>query len=60
MADVNKFLDDRGAAIVDGPKPGGLYRVRVAQDSLSRPELAGLVKELEAAKSIVSFAAATE
>jgi hypothetical protein len=60
MADVNKFLDDRGAAIVDGPKPGGLYRVRVAQGSLSRPELAGLVKELEAAKTIVSFAAATE
>jgi hypothetical protein len=60
VADVNKFLDDRGAAIVDGPKPGGLYRVRVAQGSLSRPELARLVKELEAAKTIVSFAAATE
>jgi anti-sigma factor RsiW len=60
MADVNKFLDDRGAAIVDGPKPGGLYRVRVAQSSLSRPELARLVKELEAANTIVSFAAATE
>lgn len=60
MADVNKFLDDRGAAIVDGPKPGGLYRVRVAEGSVSRPELARLVKELEAAKTIVSFAAATE
>jgi hypothetical protein len=60
MADVNKFLDDRGAAIVDGPKPGGLYRVRIAQGSLSRPELARLVKELEAAKTIVSFAAATD
>ena len=60
MADVNKFLDDRGAAIVDGPKPGGLYRVRVAEGSLSRPELARLVKELEAANTIVSFAAATE
>jgi hypothetical protein len=57
---VNKFLDDRGAAIVDGPMPGGLYRVRVAEGSVSRPELARLVKELEAAKTIVSFAAATE
>jgi hypothetical protein len=60
VADVNKFLDDRGAAIVDGPKPGGLYRVRVAEGSLPRPELARIVKELEAAKTIVSFAAATE
>ena len=60
MADVNQFLDSRNAAIVDGPKPGGLYRVRVAQGSLSRQELGRLVKELEAAKTIVSFAAPTE
>ena len=57
MADVNKFLDGRNAAIVDGPKPGGIYRVRVAQGSLSRQELGRLVKEMEAAKTIVSFAA---
>ena len=60
MADVNQFLDSRNAAIVDGPKPGGIYRVRVAQGSVSRQELARLVKEMEAAKTIVSFAAATE
>jgi hypothetical protein len=60
MADVNKFLDARNAAIVDGPKPGGIYRVRVAEGSVSRAELGRLVKEMEAAKSIVSFAAATE
>jgi hypothetical protein len=60
MDDVNKFLDGRNAAIVDGPKPGGIYRVRVAEGSLSRQELARLVKEMEAAKTIVSFAAATE
>jgi anti-sigma factor RsiW len=60
MADINKFLDDRNAVIVDGPKPGGLYRVRVAQGSLSRQELARLVKEMEAAKTVVSFAAPTE
>jgi hypothetical protein len=60
MADVNKFLDARNAAIVDGPKPGGIYRVRVAQGSVSRAELGRLVKEMEAAKAIVSFAAPTE
>jgi anti-sigma factor RsiW len=60
MADVNKFLDSRDAAIVDGPKPGGVYRVRVAHGALSQRELSRLVKEMEAAKNIVSFAAPTE
>jgi anti-sigma factor RsiW len=60
MADVNKFLDSRDAAIVDGPKPGGVYRVRVAHGALSQRELGRLVKEMEAAKNIVSFAAPTE
>ncbi len=60
MADVNKFLDGRGAAIVDGPKPGGYYRVRVAQGGLSRQEFGRLVKEMEAAKSIVSSALPVE
>jgi anti-sigma factor RsiW len=57
MADVNKFLDGRGAAIVDGPKANGVYRVRVAQGSLSRQEFGRLLKEMEAAKTIVSFVA---
>ena len=60
MADVNKFLDARNAAIVDGPKAGGLYRVRVARGSLSRQELGRVVRELEAAKTIVSSAVPTE
>jgi hypothetical protein len=60
IADINKFLDARDAAIVDGPKAGGVYRVRVAHGSLTRQQLARAVKELEADKSIVSFAAPSE
>jgi hypothetical protein len=60
MAEVNKFLDGRNAAIVDGPKPGGYYRVRVAQGSLSRQEFGRLLKEMETAKSIVSSALPAE
>jgi hypothetical protein len=60
IADINKFLDDHDAAIVDGPKAGGVYRVRVAHGSLPRQQLARTVKELEADKSIVSFAAPSE
>jgi anti-sigma factor RsiW len=60
IGDINKFLDDHDAAIADGPKAGGVYRVRVAHGSLSRQQLARTVKELEADKSIVSFAAPSE
>jgi hypothetical protein len=60
IADINTFLDAHDAAIVDGPKAGGVYRVRVAHGSLSRQQLARVVKELEADKSIVSFAAPSE
>jgi hypothetical protein len=60
IADINKFLDAHDAAIVDGPKAGGVYRVRVAHGSLSRQQLARTVKEFEADKSIVSFAAPSE
>jgi hypothetical protein len=42
---------------VDGPKANGVYRVRVAQGSLSRQEFGRLLKEMEAAKTIVSFVA---
>ena len=29
-AEVTRFLEDNKASVVDGPKPGGLYRLRVA------------------------------
>jgi anti-sigma factor RsiW len=59
MAEVNKFLDARNAAIVDGPKPGGFYRVRVADGSLSPQELGRVVRDLASQKSIVSSAVPT-
>jgi hypothetical protein len=60
MTEVNKFLDARHAAIVDGPKPGGFYRVQVAEGSLAPQELIRVVKELAADKSIVSSAIPTQ
>jgi hypothetical protein len=56
IAEVNKFLDAHGAAIVDGPKPNGIYRVRVAHGNLPPRELNRLLRELEATKTIVSSA----
>ncbi len=63
MGDITRFLDSRSATIVDGPKPGGpggMYRVRVALTYLSKDDLDRLVREMQAASNIVSFAAPTE
>jgi len=59
-ADVTKFLETHKAAIVDGPKPGGLYRIRVAQAALPKNDLAAIVKQMQDDSKIVRFVAATE
>lgn len=38
-ADITAFLTSNKAAIVDGPKPGGLYRVRIADQRLPQAEI---------------------
>jgi hypothetical protein len=59
-ADVTKFLETHKAAIVDGPKPGGIYRIRVAQAALPKNDLAAIVKQMQDDSKIVRFVAATE
>jgi hypothetical protein len=63
MADISRFLDSRGAQIVDGPRPsgqGGMYRVRISDTRLLKTELDQAVKEFQSASNLVSFAAPTE
>jgi hypothetical protein len=60
IADITKFLNSRGASIVDGPRPGGMYRVRIARTHLAADELARAVKEFQSASNLVSFAAPAE
>lgn len=59
-ADVTKFLEAHKAAIVDGPKPGGLYRIRIAQAALPKNDLAAIVKQMQDETKIVRFVAPTE
>src|SRR5262249_35775398 len=59
-ADVTKFLEAHKAAIVDGPKPGGLYRIRVAQAALPKSDLAAVVKQMQDESKVVRFVTATE
>jgi hypothetical protein len=59
-ADVTRFLETHKAAIVDGPKPGGLYRIRVSAAALPKNDLAAIVKQMQNESKIVRFVAATE
>lgn len=57
--DINKFLENNKLSIVAGPAPGGLFRVRVADNALPKDELGRIVKKLQADK-VVEFIATTE
>ncbi len=45
-AEITHFLQNYQAALVDGPTPGGLYRVRIAMTSLAKEELAKIVARM--------------
>jgi anti-sigma-K factor RskA len=45
-AEITSFLQNYQAALVDGPTPGGLYRVRIAMTSLAKEELARIVAKM--------------
>jgi len=61
--DIAKLLEANGVSIVDGPRPGGLYRLRIAagsQDGAGKPASAEqnrdqVISKLQAASGIVSF-----
>jgi hypothetical protein len=50
--EITAFLKARDASIVDGPKPGGLYRVRIAPHPLPKNKLAEQVKSLQTDKTV--------
>src|SRR5215471_1777783 len=59
-ADVTKCLETHKASIVEGPKGGGLYRIRVSETVLPKKELAAIVKQMQDDTKIVRFVSATE
>lgn len=56
MAEVTAFLAARSAAIVDGPKPGGLYRVRIADEALPPAERDARLAALRGETGLVRLA----
>ena len=57
--DINRFLEQNKLSIVSGPAPGGLYKVRVGENTMSKDELDGVVKKLQASK-LVGFVVTTQ
>ena len=56
---LTAFLASNAIVIVDGPKPGGMYRVRISETALSQAELDNALAKLKARADIISFAAAS-
>jgi anti-sigma-K factor RskA len=57
--EITRFLENYQATLVDGPKPGGLYRVRIAMSSLAKEELARIVSRMRQER-VVEFAGPSE
>jgi anti-sigma factor RsiW len=55
--DINALLESRGVSIVEGPLPGGLYRIRLSDKELSTAERDGILGQLRAESGVVAFAA---
>jgi anti-sigma factor RsiW len=54
--EITKFLSDNNAKVVGGPAPGGMYKLRMADRSLSESELSAVVKAMSASP-VIAFAA---
>jgi hypothetical protein len=57
-ADVTALLEANHATIVEGPRAGGFYRLRVGDAAMPEANLANIVRQLQSSKA-VSFVAST-
>ena len=57
LAEVTRFLDVNHAVVANGPKPGGLYEIRLSR-SMPEAEFANAIQRMKAESRIVEFIAA--
>jgi anti-sigma-K factor RskA len=53
-AEITRFLEDYQATLVDGPKPGGFYRVRITMKTLAKEELTRIVSRMRQERIVES------
>lgn len=59
-ADVTRLLETRRVAIVDGPKPGGLFKLRLSDQALDEAEIGRAIAALQAETAVVGFVAKSQ
>ena len=58
-AEITKFLESYQATLVDGPKQGGLYRIKVTVSNLAKSEFGHIVGRMRQ-EQVVEYAAPSE
>jgi hypothetical protein len=58
-AQIQRFLESYNASIVDGPKPGGIFRIRVSDKALAPDELRAIAASMRKESGIVRLVAPT-
>ena len=58
--DINGLLTEMGLSIVDGPKPGGVYRVRLSSVPLEDAKRDTILNELLSHKGLIELAVPAE
>src|SRR4051812_19111188 len=53
--DLTRFFDEHKASLVEGPRPGGIYRIRVSANILGKDDLGKLIARLAEDKNVVAF-----
>ncbi|MGE0034242.1 MAG: hypothetical protein AB7S93_01255 [Xanthobacteraceae bacterium] len=59
-SDITNFLGAHMATLVDGPKAGGLYRIRFAGASVPKDQVSKMIRRMQEQTKVVSFIAAAE
>jgi anti-sigma factor RsiW len=54
-SDISELLRSLNAVIVDGPKPGGVYRVKVSTQTITSDRLDEILKQMRARSDIIAF-----
>jgi hypothetical protein len=55
MQDATAFLEAHHASLVEGPKPGGIYRIKIADEKLSGDALNARLAAFRAETKVVGF-----
>src|SRR5262245_6543953 len=59
-ADLTRFFDEHKASLVEGPRAGGIYRIRLSPNTLGKDEMAKLIARLAEDKDVVAFIAPSQ